>query len=215
MKKRLNLFCILIFVVLACDVMLMSRVFIAGISGGMRHAEERRVCAEAGIYQHRALGLLPTDLTLANAQTLTDKATGRHMAAWPTQLIVPETGAGGVAVSAFKLSFSLVFGALSGAALMSFILFVRNVNKNRIFMPLNIRLLHIVGWCLVAAGVIATAYGCYDTYVAGQAFSLEGYTVDYGQATSISGIIFGLFSLVMAEAFAVGLRMKEEQELTI
>ena len=46
-------------------------------------------------------------------------------------------------------------------------------------------------------------------------FSLDGYNVDYGSAANLSGIIFGLFSLVMAEAFAIGLRMKEDQELTI
>ncbi len=215
MKKKLNLFCILIFVVLACDVLMMSRVFMAGFASGMRHAEESNGRVEAMNYEYSTVSLLPTELTQANAQTLTDKVTGRRIQAWPTQMIVPKTATEGLGVTLFKLFYQLIFGALSGAALVTFILFVRNINKNRIFMPLNIRLLRVVGWCLLAAGVIATADGCYDIYEATQEFSLSGYAVDYGSAASISGIIFGLFSLVMAEAFAIGLKLKEDQELTI
>ena len=72
-----------------------------------------------------------------------------------------------------------------------------------------------MGWCLVATGAIATADSCYDTYLAQQSFSLTGYVVDYGSAAYITSVIFGLFAVVVAEAFAIGLRMKEEQELTI
>lgn len=202
MKKKLNLFCILIFVVLVCDILSMSNVFIAGFSSGMQHAMENRDIAESNF---TSISLLPTELSQDNAQVMTDKATGECRQAWPTGLLTV----------IFKLLYTLLFGVLSAAAFVSFVLFVRNVNKNRIFMRGNLRLLRVMGWCLVGAGIIATADGCYDTYLAQQVFSLDGYNVDYGSAANLSGIIFGLFSLVMAEAFAIGLRMKEDQELTI
>lgn len=212
MKKKLNLFCILIFVVLVCDILSMSNVFIAGFSSGMQHAMENRDIAESNF---TSISLLPTELSQDNAQVMTDKATGECRQAWPTQLIVPMDGPTGLLTVIFKLLYTLLFGVLSAAAFVSFVLFVRNVNKNRIFMRGNLRLLRLMGWCLVGAGIIATADGCYDTYLAQQVFSLDGYNVDYGSAANLSGIIFGLFSLVMAEAFAIGLRMKEDQELTI
>ena len=68
---------------------------------------------------------------------------------------------------------------------------------------------------LAVAGFIATVDGFYDTYLARQVFSLDGYVVDYGSAVNITNIAFGLFAVIVAEAFAIGLKMKEEQELTI
>lgn len=92
---------------------------------------------------------------------------------------------------------------------------MRNVNRNQIFIHKNIKLLRLTGWCLVAAGAIVTADGCYDAYQAQQVFSLSEYVVDYKSAADFTSILFGLFSLVIAEAFAIGLKMREEQELTI
>lgn len=215
MKKKLNLFCILIFVVLVCDILSMSNSFVAGLSSGMQHALDKKNITESKQYNFGNIALLPTELSQDNIQTMTDRATGERRQAWPTQLIVAKEKPDGIVVIVFKMFYTLLFGVLSVAALVSFVLFVRNVNKNRIFMRANIRLLRLMGWCLVAAGAITTLDGCYDTYQLQQAFRLDGYIVDYGAAANFSGIIFGFFSLVMAEAFAIGFRMKEEQELTI
>ena len=143
------------------------------------------------------------------------KAGGKEQQVWPTQLIVPTGERMGVFAAIFKLVYTLAFGVLALAALVAFVCFVRNANRDDIFTRKNIRLLRVVGWCLFAAGTIVTADGFYDIHMARQAFSLGGYVVDYGSAADFTNIIFGLFTLVIAEAFAIGLRMKEEQELTI
>ncbi len=215
MKKKLNLFCTLIFVVIACHLASMSNTFLTGFSAGMKHGAEQRPVTETNPATCSYISLLPVETTESNAVTITDKASGKRLAAWPTQLIVPLDEGAGIGAAMFRLLYTLLYGAASVAALVAFILFVRNVNRNAIFTRRNITLLRVVGWCLVATGAIATADGCYDTYLAQRSFSLTGYVVDYGSAAYITSVIFGLFAVVVAEAFAIGLRMKEEQELTI
>lgn len=215
MKKKLNLFCVLIFVVIACDLLSMSNVFITGFKSGMRHGTEKRNITETNPNKYCYVSLLPVEMSQATAQTVVDNGTGRKQQAWPTQLIVPVEGKTNVFAAIFKMVYTLAFGVLALAALVAFVYFVRNVNKDNIFTHGNVNLLRVMGWCLFGAGVITTADGWYDAYTAQQTFSLSGYVVDYSSTADLTNIIFGLFSLVIAEAFAIARRMKEEQELTI
>ena len=215
MKKRLNLFCVLIFVVIVCDLLSMSNTFVAGFTAGMKHGTERRPLTETSPANYCYISLLPVEMTGENAVTVADKGADKRYEVWPTQLIVPMKEGHGLGSVVFKMAYTLLYGLAGVAALVAFILFVRNVNRNAIFTRKNITLLRMVGWCLVATGIIATADGCYDTYLARQSLSLTGYVADYGSAANVTSVIFGLFAVVVAEAFAIGLKMKEEQELTI
>ena len=215
MKKKLNLFCALIFVAIVCDLLAMSNVAFTGFAAGMKHGMERRAVNETTPGNYCYVSLLPAEINARNAVTITGKDGAGSMEAWPTQLIVPMGERIGFGTAMFKLLYSLAFGLAGVAALVAFVLFVRNINKSKIFIHRNITLLRVVGWCLVATGIIDTADGCYDTYLATQTLNLAGYVVDYSSAANITSVIFGLFSLVIAEAFAIGLKMKEEQELTI
>lgn len=215
MKKKLKLFCVLIFVVIVCDIFSMSNAFITGFTSGMRHGAEKRNVTQIDPNRYCYISLLPVEISPKTAQAITDKATNKSQQAWPTQLIVPVNGKVSVFTAIFKVVYTLAFGAMAVTALVAFIFFVRNVNRNQIFIHKNIKLLRLTGWCLVAAGAIVTADGCYDAYLAQQTFSLSDYVVDYSSAANLSSVLFGLSSLVIAEAFAIGLKMKEEQELTI
>ena len=215
MKKKLNLFCVLIFVVIACDLLSMSNVFITGFKSGMRHGTENRDITETNPNKYCYVSLLPAEMSQATAQTVVDNGSGRKQQAWPTQLIVPVKEETNVLAAVFKMIYTLACGALALAALAAFVCFVRNVNKDNIFTHNNVRLLRVMGWSLFGAGVITTADGWYDAYLARQTLSLSGYVVDYSSTADLTNIIFGLFSLVIAEAFAIAQRMKEEQELTI
>lgn len=215
MKKRLNLLCALIFVMIVCDLLSVSNTVATGFTAGMKHGMEHRHVAETNPANYCYISLLPVEMAEDNAVTVGGKGAAEGRKAWPTQLIVPLNHRTGTGTAVFKMAYTLLYGLAGVAALVAFVLFVRNVNRSNIFTRKNIRLLRVVGWCLAAAGLIATADGFYDTYCAQQVFSLNGYVVDYGSAVNITNIVFGLFTVVVAEAFAIGLKMKEEQELTI
>jgi len=66
-------------------------------------------------------------------------------------------------------------------------------------------LLRATGWRLLAAFVLLIPFNLWFMKV-----TLE--TVFYN---SIDSILFSVFCLLIAEVFAIGLRLKEEQDLTI
>ena len=46
-------------------------------------------------------------------------------------------------------------------------------------------------------------------------FRVSGYATDYFSYVSVLELSIGMVALIAAEIFAIGLKMKEEQELTI
>ena len=85
-----------------------------------------------------------------------------------------------------------------------FVRFILNINHGEVFSWANVDLLRTVGWCIVVPTVIIFAIMSPDFD------NLWGAGAD-----AIGFITEGVFILIMAETFAIGLKLKEEQELTI
>ena len=93
------------------------------------------------------------------------------------------------------------------AAIVSFLSFVRfilNVNRNKVFVWENVNLLRLAACGLMILAVVAAG----DELYTGCGF-VEVYDHFF------DAFIFGVFNLIVAEVFAVGLKLKEEQDLTI
>lgn len=164
---------------------------------------------------YRVVSLIPNEITWRNAITITDSATNKSYKAWPTQINLPIEDSSGTAGSILSVIIGIAIMVAGIITLVSFIRFVLNINRNNIFTRKNTKYLKRIGWCMVIIGLLATIKYCNDVYAATQTFSLTGYTIGYSDAVYTGTILFGLFSLVMAESFSIGLKMKEEQELTI
>ena len=54
-----------------------------------------------------------------------------------------------------------------------------------------------------------------SNYELADAFALKGYSMDLSELLSITTLVLGIISFIIAEVFAIGLRLQEEQELTI
>ena len=89
-------------------------------------------------------------------------------------------------------------------AFACFVRFILRVNHGEVFTWTNVDLLRTVGWCIVVTTTVMcsvisfTSINLWDTWTDG-----------------ISIITDGIFILIMAEAFSIGLKLKEEQDLTI
>ena len=93
------------------------------------------------------------------------------------------------------------------AALVSFISFIRvilNVNRNKVFVWENVNLLRLTACGLMILAVIAS---CDELYTGCTFVEVYDHFFD--------AFIFGVFNLIVAEVFAVGLKLQEEQDLTI
>lgn len=93
------------------------------------------------------------------------------------------------------------------AALVSFISFIRfilNVNRNKVFVWENVSLLRLTACGLIILALVATG----DELYTGCSF------VDVYEHF-FDAFLFGVFNLIIAEVFAVGLKLQEEQDLTV
>ena len=89
-------------------------------------------------------------------------------------------------------------------ALACFVRFILNVNHGEVFTWANVDLLRTVGWCIVVPTVVMFTIMSPDIENLWELW-----------ADAIGFISEGIFILIMAEAFAIGMKLKEEQELTI
>lgn len=105
------------------------------------------------------------------------------------------------------------------AAGILFILVIRNINRGIVFDWSNIRLFRSTGIVLGVHFLLSTAINYINYYLlpplanntAGELMPTfyKGYVTDY------PALIAMLFILIISEVFAIGLRLQEEQELTI
>jgi len=93
------------------------------------------------------------------------------------------------------------------AALVSFISFIRfilNVNRNKVFVWENVRLLRLTACGLMILAVVAAGD---ELYTGCSLVEVYDHFFD--------AFLFGVFNLIISEVFAVGLKLQEEQDLTI
>lgn len=214
MKTKLNIYCLLIFAVIIAELAMATDVMFSGMISANKTIEYNGRTGKA-VNIYRVVSLIPNEITYRNAITITDSMTKKTYKAWPTRLNIPVEGKPDLTGSIVPIISGIALLALGIITLVSFIRFVLNINHNRIFTKKNTKHLKRIGWCMILIGMLATLKYCNDAYASMQTFSLTGYSLDYSSAVYTGTLLFGLFSLVIAEAFAIGVKMKEEQELTI
>ena len=90
--------------------------------------------------------------------------------------------------------------------IFNFIKIIASVNKSIIFAWINVRRLRMIGLSFIILFISDVLMSIYDSIVT------SGSVMD---TLSVSYLIEGMIAFVVAEIFAVGLRLKEEQDLTI
>ena len=161
MKKKLNVFCILMLVLKA------AQIIISNVMNLGEHAQAFQQGWEEG--------------GKADATTT--------------------TGIGG--------ELLIVFGGLACLfliirSLIAFVRFVLNVNRDKVFVWENVPLLRWTCWGLLISTVIIAVHDLVERIPADRIYN-----------ENMDDIIFSVFCLMMAEVFVIGLKLKEEQDLTI
>lgn len=105
-----------------------------------------------------------------------------------------------------------------GVYIWAIVLFVRliiSINKSDIFNWKNVRRLRRLGLALIISFCCSFSVAYITLYNVSEVFSLRGYTLELSGIISATMLVLGLCSLIVGEVFAIGLKMKEEQDLTI
>ena len=119
---------------------------------------------------------------------------------WEDGAKTPETTSYGIIAGLVIFASFLVYIY----AFACFVRFILCVNHGEVFTWTNVDLLRTVGRCIVVTTTVMcsvisfSSMNLWDTWTDG-----------------ISIICDGIFILIMAEAFSIGLKLKEEQDLTI
>ena len=113
-----------------------------------------------------------------------------------------QTTSGWTAIIVYLFAFVVI-----AAAIVSFVCFLRfilNVNQNNVLTGENVNLLRLTGVGLLIITVFVLCFTLWGG---------ENFAVAFDKAIGL--MIFSVFNLIVAEAFAIGLKLKEEQDLTI
>ena len=100
-------------------------------------------------------------------------------------------------------------------AVVLFIRLIVSINKSDIFNWKNVRRLRRLGILLIIGFVCTFLLAFLSFHNVEKVFSVTGYSLSMADMVHITSLVLGISALIVAEVFAIGLKMKEEQELTI
>ena len=215
MKKKVNIICLAIMIVATLHVGALVYCMGLSFSMGFRTATEVTKQGEDMDGNAAVLSLVPKKISEQNAICIKDEKSGQDKEAWPLMVMVPTQDEVASASPAIMLFIS--FPSLAGGivALLGLIKFVICLNRKEVFSWKTVKYLRLAGYGMLICYICGTVMGLLQTYAGWQYINPAYFSIDFSEQMETGGIIFGLFILLMAEAFAIGLRLQEEQELTI
>ena len=221
MKKQLNLICVLIFFFVGLSLLpsiyLMGNAFVDGFSAGMSQAEkvhEQGVTnISAEVLSPQALNLWPKSLAATSDKIFNQRDQEWYPASQIKTLVwVKSKELGITQLGGLLTLISLIFIV---KAIIQFYKLINAINHEVIFDWLNVRRLNRIGRNLLISFVLTQAYVLMNYWASIRLFELEGYEHNIGCDFQSMTLIMGLIALLVGRIFAIGLQMKEEQELTI
>lgn len=216
MKKKLNIFCacvIAAFLLSASgNVYMVAKIlFINGMEIGLKAAQGEII----DVPQYKTMHVLPTDLT-KTAGTITNLKDGKQLAIKPMTALMeyPYTNISlGISVLQGFIGFIVLIGLIS--VVVYFGKLMIHINRNIVFDWINVKHLRRIGWNMLGIYVLGYISIWISNHQFAQAIELAGSEFNTLMASSDSTLILGFIALLAAEIFALGLRLKEENDLTI
>lgn len=114
-----------------------------------------------------------------------------------------------------------IIGTVGTAAYIFFlcylIRFIRNVRRKEIFEWKNVKMLNRMGLSVIVAFITTLIVNLIHYAMAASLFAPKGYSIEWFDIISENILLLGIgiAAMMMGEVFACGLKMREEQELTI
>lgn len=222
MKKQLNLICVLIFffvgLSLVPSIYSMGNAFVDGFKEGMSQAEEAHeqgtTNISAGILSPMTLSLWPKSLAATSDKLFNQKDQEWYPASHIKTLVWAKSKDVGIAR---YVSFLILIGLFFIIkAIIQFYKLINAINHEVIFDWMNVRRLNRIGRNLLISFILTQAYMITNYWEATRLFGVgKVMNIISGVTFQPMTLIMGLIALLVGRIFAIGLQMKEEQELTI
>jgi hypothetical protein len=215
MKKKLNLICALIFVALIMSLFDNFSIVSASFKAGWHKAEEYQLTGESRFdADFVSLHLYPTDL-YALTDSVVNQKTGERLPLLLTETQVLHNIQLSPLLWAIIYLSGFLYWILAMIAIITFIRLIVNINHAQIFAWGNVKLLRKLGFQLLGIYLMVVVMVITDCMAASQTIEIAGYAPNWMIGFTNSNLLLALISLLVAEVFAMGLRLQEEQDLTI
>lgn len=212
MKRRLNILCLLVVLVLGYSVLEAVYYMGEGFMAGVQMTQTNEGIDRAK--NMKAISVVPADFSEFTDSVYNEK-TGSYVPALYGQLLISVPVKTSHAVMAVVSLVQILGIVASVVGIVLFIKLIVSINRSLIFSWRNVRRLRWLGVALIFH------YLCMliPLVVAGsevnEVFALRGYELHQSDLVSVITLVLAIVSFIVAEVFAIGLKMKEEQDLTI
>ena len=231
MKRRLNILCLIVLLLMGWSVLETGYYMVVGATTGFKagweYAKQQKENPQAAktpemetigqlqYMEHVHLSPQTFDMEHWLADSVYNARTQQYVPAMYAELMVSVPRIESTAMQIANTLLGLLKLAVSIWAIVLFIKWVVAVNRSDIFTWHNVRRLRRMGVLMLVSCAATWLVEYLTVHSVEQVFALPGYELSLAGTVPLSVLLLGLCSLIVAEVFAIGLRMKEEQDLTI
>lgn len=217
MKTRVNIFCILIFMAIGASLIHSLKNSWQDMAWAFQQGwEDADQSTEYNFTSSNVFLSLRPDVIGHYSDSVYNQATGKWLPLQYRDIVVQtekQANPAWKSVVVTLLAFAILI--LWIIQLVTFVKLIRAINRSVVFAWPNVMKLKVIGYSMVAAFVSNALFTSLNKAASLVEIRIEEYTLYNSTLWEFGWLIPGLSVLLIAEIFAIGLRMKEEQDLTI
>lgn len=216
MKKRLNLICLGIVLTVLVSMSFLFSTFYYGFKAGIDAYEQGAAGVEKLDVTYKMIGTMPTDVITNETATAINEKDGSTVSILPfiSMIGIPNEKADATdSIFLSLLDWMVIICCIY--AIVQFVKMIRNIHRNIIFDWANVKRLRRLGLSLILCFCCSLVTFAINNHLVSQVISLKDCDFSIAFQFSDPTLLIGFTSLLFAEIFAIGLRLKEENDLTI
>lgn len=216
MKKRLNLICLGIVPAVLVSMSFLFSTFYYGFKAGIDAYEQGAAGVEKLDVTYKMIGTMPTDVITNETATAINEKDGSTVSILPfiSMIGIPNEKADATdSIFLSLLDWMVMICCIY--AIVQFVKMIRNIHRNIIFDWANVKRLRRLGFSLILCFCCSLVTFAINNHLVSQVISLKDCDFSIAFQFSDPTLLIGFTSLLFAEIFAIGLRLKEENDLTI
>lgn len=216
MKKRLNLICLGIVLAVLVSMSFLFSTFYYGFKAGIDAYKQGAAGVEKLDVTYKMIGTMPTDVITNETATAINEKDGSTVSILPfiSMIGIPNEKADATdSIFLSLLDWMVIICCIY--AIVQFVKMIRNIHRNIIFDWANVKRLRRLGFSLILCFCCSLVTFAINNHLVSQAISLKDCDFSIAFQFSDPTLLIGFTSLLFAEIFAIGLRLKEENDLTI
>lgn len=216
MKQRLNVFCLLIVVALCASIFQSGYWVGKGIGMAVNEMNAGDNMSTLKKMKHaKYVSLVPERGNTMFSDSIYNKKTHSYAPSYPMHMMVSVENPKAEAMTLLSFPLTMLELVMLILAFVNFILIIAAINRSEIFIWKNVSRLRWLGGALIVSFACTLLKEWIGHEALVDSFETPGYASIMFGSLSVLNVVLGLASCVIAEVFAIGLKMQEDQELTI